>query len=72
MNDSQHMATTQTESELLSQLDAEQLLIVAKWLQAEGFAKFEECYSLKFIDALHYAAARLEGLARNSETSKTT
>ena len=67
MNNSKQIDATATESEMLSKLDSEQLLIVAKWLQSEGFVKFEECYSLKFIDALNYAAARLEALARDKE-----
>lgn len=67
MSSSKQIDATATESEMLSKLGSDQLLIVAKWLQEQGFAKFEECYSLKFIDALNYAAARLEALARDQE-----
>ncbi|WP_315791591.1 hypothetical protein [Fischerella sp. JS2] len=67
MDSSNIIDTTATESEMLSKLDSEQLLVVAKWLRQEGFTKFEECYSYKFIDALNYMAARLETLAEQKE-----
>jgi hypothetical protein len=40
MDSSNIIDTTATESEMLSKLDSEQLLIVAKWLRQEGFTKF--------------------------------
>ncbi|MFQ4143275.1 hypothetical protein [Chlorogloeopsis sp. ULAP02] len=67
MDSSNNIDTTVIESEMLSKLDSEQLLIVAKWLRQEGFAKFEECYSYKFIDALNYVAARLETFAEEKQ-----